>query len=96
MPAPSSGFKKALAEGRPQIGLWQALASPYTAEICAGAGFDWLLFDAEHAPNDLPLLVSQLQAIKATVSHAVIRLQWARPGSSSNCSISGRRRCWFP
>lgn len=73
MPAPINGFKRALAEGRPQIGLWQALASPYTAEICAGAGFDWLLFDAEHAPNDLPLLVSQLQAIKATASHAVIR-----------------------
>ncbi|MBP2237543.1 4-hydroxy-2-oxoheptanedioate aldolase [Sinorhizobium kostiense] len=73
MPAPQNRFKQALKEGRAQIGLWQALANPYTVEICAGAGYDWLLFDAEHAPNDVPLLVSQLQAVKGTPSHAVIR-----------------------
>ena len=42
-------------------------------EICAGAGYDWLLLDAAHAPNDIPLLVAQLQAIKGTPSHAIIR-----------------------
>ncbi|ASY66102.1 2,4-dihydroxyhept-2-ene-1,7-dioic acid aldolase (plasmid) [Sinorhizobium sojae CCBAU 05684] len=73
MPAPKNRFKQALREGRAQIGLWQALANPYTVEICAGAGYDWLLLDAEHAPNDVPLLVSQLQAMKGTASHAVIR-----------------------
>lgn len=73
MPAPRNLFKLALKEGRAQIGLWQALANPYTVEICAGAGYDWLLLDAEHAPNDVPLLVSQLQAMKGTASHAVIR-----------------------
>ena len=73
MPAPSNPFKQALRDGKAQIGLWQALANPYTAEICAGAGYDWLLLDAEHAPNDIPLLVSQLQAMKGTGSHAVIR-----------------------
>ena len=50
MPVPINPFKQALKEGRRQIGLWQSMASPYTAEICAGAGFDWLLFDGEHAP----------------------------------------------
>ncbi|WP_064696258.1 4-hydroxy-2-oxoheptanedioate aldolase [Rhizobium aegyptiacum] len=73
MPAPKNLFKRALKEGRAQIGLWQALASPYTVEISAGAGYDWLLLDAEHAPNDVPLLVSQLQAMKGSASHAVIR-----------------------
>ena len=73
MPAPKNLFKQALKEGRAQIGLWQALANPYTVEICAGAGYDWLLLDAEHAPNDVPLLVTQLQAMKGTTSHAVIR-----------------------
>lgn len=73
MPAPRNSFKHAIREGRLQIGLWQALASPYTAEICAGSGYDWLLIDAEHAPNDIPLLVGQLQAIKGTSSHAIIR-----------------------
>ena len=73
MPAPKNLFKQALKDGRAQIGLWQALANPYTVEISAGAGYDWLLLDAEHAPNDVPLLVSQLQAMKGTTSHAVIR-----------------------
>lgn len=67
-------FKIALREGRPQIGLWQALASAYTAEICAGAGFDWLLFDGEHAPNDLRSVLSQLQAVAAYPAEAVVRL----------------------
>lgn len=53
----------ALRAGHTQIGLWQALATPYTAEICAGAGFDWLLFDGEHAPNTLQTLLAQLQAV---------------------------------
>ena len=42
-------FKLALAKGRPQIGPWLALANPYTAVICGGAGLDWLLIDGEHA-----------------------------------------------
>lgn len=73
MPAPKNLFKQALREGRAQIGLWQALANPYTVEISAGAGYDWLLLDGEHAPNDVPLLVAQLQAMKGTASHAIIR-----------------------
>lgn len=74
MPAPKNTFKAALLEKRPQIGLWLALANPYTAEICAGAGYDWLLIDGEHAPNDIPLLMAQLQALKGTSSHPIIRV----------------------
>lgn len=73
MPAPKNPFKQALSEKRCQIGFWQALANPYTVEISAEAGYDWLLLDAEHAPNDIPLLVAQLQAMRGTESHAVIR-----------------------
>lgn len=67
-------FKFAIHQGQAQIGLWQALANPYTAEICAGAGFDWLLLDAEHGPNDLPLILSQLQAIGLNGPEAAVRL----------------------
>ncbi|MEN3148888.1 4-hydroxy-2-oxoheptanedioate aldolase [Neorhizobium sp. IRAMC:178] len=73
MPAPTNSFKNALRERQTQIGFWQALANSYTVEISADAGFDWLLLDAEHAPNDIPLLVSQLQAMRGSGSHAVIR-----------------------
>ncbi len=69
-----NSFKEALEQRRRQIGLWQALASPYTAEICAGAGFDWLLIDGEHAPNDLPLILTQLQAVASYQVEPVVRL----------------------
>ena len=70
---PTNLFKQALKEGRRQIGLWQAMANPYTAEINAGAGFDWLLLDGEHAPNDVPTMLAQLQAVAPYPSHPVGR-----------------------
>jgi len=73
MPAPVNRFKQALLEGRAQIGLWAALANPYTAEILGGAGYDWLLLDGEHAPNDVPLLMRQLQALATSPSHPIVR-----------------------
>jgi 4-hydroxy-2-oxoheptanedioate aldolase len=66
-------LKSALAEGRLQIGLWQSLANPYAAEICAAAGYDWLLFDGEHAPNTIQTLLAQLQAVSAYPVEAVAR-----------------------
>ncbi|CAD7340157.1 HpcH/HpaI aldolase/citrate lyase family protein [Sphingomonadales bacterium 56] len=57
-------FKERLAQGRPLIGLWQALANNYTADICARLGFDWLLFDGEHSPNTAQTLLGQLQAVE--------------------------------
>lgn len=73
MPAPINPFKAALKRGDLQIGCWLGLADSYCAEISAGAGFDWLLVDAEHAPNDLRSIVAQLQVIAARDSHAVVR-----------------------
>ena len=74
MPAPFNPFKAAIAAHRPQVGLWLALASETTAEICAGAGFDWLLIDAEHAPNDIPVILAQLRAVAASPAHPVVRV----------------------
>ena len=73
MRVPPNPFKAALRQGRAQIGLWAGLASPYTAEICATAGFDWLLLDGEHAPNDIQSILAQLQAIASYPSHPVAR-----------------------
>ena len=68
-------FKKAIAEKRPQIGLWVGMASSYTAEMCAMAGFDWLLVDGEHSPNDLRSIQQQLQAIAAyPINNAIARV----------------------
>ncbi len=65
MQTPSNPFKQALADKRAQIGFWVGLADSYSAEICAGAGFDWLLLDGEHAPNGLASVLQQAQAIAA-------------------------------
>lgn len=66
-------FKTRLAAGETLIGLWLTLADPYCAEICAGAGFDWLLIDGEHAPNDLRSVLGQLQAIAPYGGEPVVR-----------------------
>ncbi|WP_425039734.1 aldolase/citrate lyase family protein [Primorskyibacter sp. S187A] len=73
MPAPHNPFKAAIARGHVQLGCWLGLADPYVAEISAGAGFDWLLVDSEHAPNDLRSITAQLQVIAARGSHAMVR-----------------------
>lgn len=76
MDLPRNTFKHALAAGEPQIGLWLSLASNYSAEVCAGSGFDWLLIDTEHSPNELDMVLGQLQAIAPYPSHAVVRVAW--------------------
>lgn len=66
-------FKGSLKQGRSQIGLWLAMASPYSAELCANAGFDWLLLDGEHSPVDLRTVLEQMQAIAPYDSQVVVR-----------------------
>lgn len=75
MQSPINPFKQAIAQKRPQIGLWLGLANHYTTEICAGAGFDWLLIDGEHSPNDLRSILQQAQVIAGyPQSHAIARI----------------------
>jgi len=74
-----TSFKDRLNAGQPLLGLWQALANPYTAEICAGAGYDWLLFDGEHAPNTVQTLLAQLQAVAPYPVEPVARVPIGDP-----------------
>jgi 4-hydroxy-2-oxoheptanedioate aldolase len=67
-------FKRGLQSARQMYGLWLGLADPYAAEICAGAGFDWLMLDGEHAPNDVRSLLGALQAIAPYPGHPVVRI----------------------
>ncbi|RYY69979.1 MAG: 2-dehydro-3-deoxyglucarate aldolase, partial [Comamonadaceae bacterium] len=63
MQTPVNLFKTALAQGHTQIGLWVGLADAYATELLAGTGYDWLLIDGEHAPNDVRSVLAQLQAV---------------------------------
>nr|WP_316643400.1 4-hydroxy-2-oxoheptanedioate aldolase [uncultured Roseateles sp.] len=66
-------FKAALQRGDKQVGLWLSMAQAYSAEICASCGFQWLLIDGEHAPNDVRSILSQLQTVAAYPVQPVVR-----------------------
>jgi len=76
MELPQNAFKRALKAGKAQIGLWSSLSSNYTVEVIAGAGFDWILLDSEHSPNDLESLLTQLQAAAPYPGTPVVRVPW--------------------
>jgi len=67
-------FKRALSGDKPLIGLWQSIPDPTVAEIGAGAGFDWVLIDAEHGPFDLRSIMTHLQAMESYPVSALVRL----------------------
>ncbi len=73
MQLPVNRLKQALATGRTQYGIWLGLPDNTCAEICAGAGFDWLVVDTEHGPFDLPTTLRHLQTIAAYDTQAVVR-----------------------
>ncbi|MFM2073383.1 MAG: 2,4-dihydroxyhept-2-ene,7-dioic acid aldolase [Actinomycetota bacterium] len=66
-------FKSRLAARDVQYGLFLAMVDPVAAEISAGAGFDWLMVDMEHGPNDLRTVLHQLQAIAASGVPVAVR-----------------------
>ena len=77
--SPPNAFRAKLLAGKPLIGCWMSLANPMTGRGVGLAGFDWLLLDGEHAPNDVSTLVPQLMALKDSVSAPVVRPPWNEP-----------------
>ncbi len=73
MKIPANAFKHALRDGRAQIGLWMGVSDPSVAELLAGTGFDWLLIDAEHSPNDPRSVLPLLQAVAPYPVHPIVR-----------------------
>lgn len=76
MQLPENAFKRAIHAGRQQIGFWAAMPTNYTTEILAGAGFDWLVLDTEHSPNELPNVYNQLQSVVGGTAEPVVRVPW--------------------
>lgn len=79
MDLPINSFKHAIQSGRRQIGLWCTLSHSYAAEVVAGSGFDWLLLDTEHSPNEIDTVLGQLQAVAAYATSPVVRPAWNDP-----------------
>ena len=79
-----------------QIGLWSSLCSNIAAEIIADCGFDWILLDTEHSPNEIPDLVSQLQAIEAGTATPIIRPAWNDAVLIKRCLDIGAQSLLLP
>lgn len=79
MPLPKNHFKTAIRDGGVQIGLWLDMAEPLAAEIAGTAGFDWLVIDGEHGPNDLRSIMAQLQALAPYPVEPVVRVPVGEP-----------------
>ena len=73
MMLPPNRFKKALREGRQQIGLWNSLPGPVVAELLATCGFDWVVIDTEHSVTDIPDTLGMMQAMAPYRTHPVVR-----------------------
>jgi 2-keto-3-deoxy-L-rhamnonate aldolase RhmA len=69
-------FKDRLGSGPPQIGVFASLAAPAAAEALACHGFDFVMIDLEHAPNDVAGLPALLAAVEAGGADAVVRAPW--------------------
>ncbi|HVN93835.1 MAG TPA: HpcH/HpaI aldolase/citrate lyase family protein [Terracidiphilus sp.] len=93
---PRNAFKQALARGERQVGLWCSLASPVAAEILAGAGFDWIVIDGEHGPNDITTLLPQLQAMRGGTAEPVFRVPWNEPVIIKRALDVGARSLLIP
>jgi len=76
MDLPVNPFKRALNAGKPQIGIWSFLCSPIVTEVLSNSGFDWVLIDTEHAPNELPMVQQQLHAMQGGSANPVVRAAW--------------------
>jgi 4-hydroxy-2-oxoheptanedioate aldolase len=93
---PRNAFKQALSRCERQVGLWCSMASPISAEILAGAGFDWIVIDGEHAPNDITTLLPQLQAMRGGTAEPVFRVPWNEPVIIKRALDVGARSLLIP
>ncbi len=91
-----NAFKAGLRAKTLQIGLWQSLCSNIAAEICSDSGFDWLLLDTEHSPNEIPDLLSQLQAIEKGTATGIIRPAWNDAVLIKRCLDIGAQTLLIP
>jgi 4-hydroxy-2-oxoheptanedioate aldolase len=89
-------FKHNLAAGKLQIGLWSSLCSNIAAEIIGDSGFDWILLDTEHSPNEIPDLVGQLQGMQASPTTPIIRPAWNDAVLIKRCLDIGAQSLLLP
>ncbi|WP_319529953.1 aldolase/citrate lyase family protein [uncultured Cohaesibacter sp.] len=93
---PENRFMTAIRNGEKQFGLWLGLTSNLATEVIGAIGFDWLVIDAEHAPNEMTTLLPQLQALRGAHSEPVVRATWNDPVLIKRYMDIGFRTILFP
>jgi 4-hydroxy-2-oxoheptanedioate aldolase len=91
-----NAFKAALAQGKLQIGIWSSLCSNIAADVLSDCGFDWILLDTEHSPNEIPDLVGQLQAVRGGTATPIIRPAWNDAVLAKRALDIGAQTLLFP
>ncbi|WP_316979549.1 HpcH/HpaI aldolase family protein [Shumkonia mesophila] len=76
MPLPINAFKKGLTARNKMLGVWAISGSAVVAEALGFCGYDFVVLDMEHAPNDVPRILALLQAVAGTPAASVVRLPW--------------------
>lgn len=93
---PPNAFRSRLAKGDKLIGCWITLASTTAAEIVAEAGFDWVLIDMEHAPNEIEGVMNQARATLRSDAEPVVRVPVLDPTIVKRLLDGGIRSLMFP
>ena len=89
-------FKKAIATGQKQVGVWNSLCSNIAADALASSGYDWALLDMEHSPNDFRTVLNQLQAYENGSTSAIVRPVWNDPVIVKSLLDMGAQSLLFP
>ena len=95
---PPNALKRKLTEREPALGFWLSLNSLAGTEIAAGAGFDWLLLDAEHTLLDVESIERHVLAAHhaSTDTELVVRLPTTDPILVKGLLDAGVRSFMFP
>ena len=93
---PRNAFKAALLAGTPQIGLWCSIGDSGVAEMLAGCGFDWLMFDTEHSPTDENTVLPLLQAVAPYPVSPVVRPSSLNPPEIKKLLDAGAQTILVP
>ena len=89
-------FKQKISKFEKQIGIWSCLSSNTVSEILSIVGFDWIVVDMEHSPNDIQEVLSQLQIIQGFSSEPIVRVPWNEPVMVKRVLDMGAQTILFP
>lgn len=73
-------FKDKIRADDPLYGIFLGLAHHAAADVSGAAGFDWLLIDGEHAPNDLTTILAQFNMLARHDVDVFVRIRDRDPG----------------